>query len=470
MTTPPPESTNPTPKADAPLNSASFPSNRLLAYAWQRHDIYSDNASNAQKRFFLIRRLLAYLGVIVVGLSVLQPMLFNQVKAGNFLEDLANASLVHLVREAFEGVSWSQPTTWGEPFSWIGGLALINFLLILLPIVATGLLAFAVKFDRGNNWILLRGNSETLKMEIFYYRTKVGLYQRNRNKVLAEKIQLVSERVKGSAVHQAALSPYEGQPPTRLQKGVLILFFETTINLVRKLGQTVWDFLLQFREEDVKPTPASALHQQGPAATPADEEKLQYLKRYADLDSDSYIQFRLEDQFDWYRRKAKAYDRDYQILQTSVYVFGGIGALLAAIGFQNWVAVSTSLTTALAGYLEYKRVEATLVGYNQAADALYDIRAWWSSLSNEDREKQSNYEKLVTSTEETIRSEHTSWLQDMQDRLANLYGEVGDEETDDKTNDEDIDSVDSPEVGTVASTPGQVEGDVNPPPAPAMPE
>ena len=84
------------------------------------------------------------------------------------------------------------------------------------------------------------------------------------------------------------------------------------------------------------------------------------------MEADDYIQYRLEDQFNWYRRKAKIYDRDYQILQTYVYFFGGLGTLLAAIGFQNWVAVSTALATSLAGYLEYKRVEATLVGYNQA--------------------------------------------------------------------------------------------------------
>ncbi|MGF1567724.1 MAG: hypothetical protein ACFCVD_06595, partial [Nodosilinea sp.] len=36
-----------------------------------------------------------------------------------------------------------------------------------------------------------------------------------------------------------------------------------------------------------------------------------------------------------------------------------------------------------------------------------------------------NFEKLVVSTEETIRSEHGSWLQDMQDRLADLYGDGG---------------------------------------------
>ncbi|MEM1368413.1 MAG: hypothetical protein AAGG02_10425 [Cyanobacteria bacterium P01_H01_bin.15] len=41
---------------------------------------------------------------------------------------------------------------------------------MVLPITITGLLAFATKFDRGQNWALLRGASESLKPEIFYYR------------------------------------------------------------------------------------------------------------------------------------------------------------------------------------------------------------------------------------------------------------------------------------------------------------
>jgi hypothetical protein len=426
--------------------------NRLLEYAWERHDTYSDNASNAQKRFFFIRRLLAYLSVTVVVLSVVQPILENRITTGFGFDDdtISNLSLLALFGQAFRGFELFDPTTWGPNFYWLGGLALVDFLLIFLPIFATGLLAFAVKFDRGNNWVLLRGNSESLKMEIFYYRTRVRQYKRNRNAVLAEKIQLISERVKGSAVHQAALSPYEGQAKTRVKKGVLIIAIEQFINLTRQGILAVWDFLMQFREVEDKTKPSAQTSDRVPNETQVPEKKRKFLKRYADLKADDYIQYRLEDQFDWYRRKAKIYDRDYQILQTYVYFFGGVGTLLAAIGFQNWVAVSTALATSLAGYLEYKRVEATLVGYNQAADALYDIRAWWYSLSADDQEKPVNFEKLVASTEETIRSEHTSWLQDMQDRLANLYGDVGDEEEQEGETEEQ--EAPKPEAGGLTSS------------------
>ena len=234
-----------------PESQTSAPSNlKLLGYAWERFDTYNDNASKAQKRFFFVRGLLAYLSVFVVFLSVLQPVILNRVSNLPALasQEVSELSLIALFGMASENFRWRSPETWLTPVSWVGWLALVDFLLILLPILATGLLAFAVKFDRGNNWILLRGNSESLKMEIFYYRTRTKQYKRNRNSVLAERIQLISERVKGSAVHQAALSPYEGQPATRLQRGILVIFFQNLINILRRSVHAVFSFFLQFRE------------------------------------------------------------------------------------------------------------------------------------------------------------------------------------------------------------------------------
>jgi hypothetical protein len=70
-----PQSANPQSSDAQPTDS---PNQQLLEYAWERHDTYSDNASKAQNRFFFVRGILAYLTVLVVFLSVLQPVLLNQ--------------------------------------------------------------------------------------------------------------------------------------------------------------------------------------------------------------------------------------------------------------------------------------------------------------------------------------------------------------------------------------------------------
>ncbi|MBE9114200.1 DUF4231 domain-containing protein, partial [Nodosilinea sp. LEGE 07298] len=376
----PPEPPNSLP---APDHNAASPS--LLNSAYERYRVYSQNATRSQERFLFTERLITLLALLVVVLAVAHPVILSQVATPENRAELNKQLPLSLL--------------FGEPQH--VGLGVLNLLLIILPITMTALRAFGVKFGRGDNWVILRGNAEALKMEIFYYRTRVKQYQSDRNTELADKIQQISKRLKGSIVHQRALFPYEDQRPTRLRMGAVFWVVARLSALVHRLANQVWKFLFAIEEE------ADSL--------PKDPD------RTSDLDPESYIKYRLEDQFDWYRRKARSYDRQHQILQTSVYIFGGFGTLLAAIGFQSWVAVTAALAAALVNYLEYRRVEVTLMGYNQSADALYDIRTWWYSLSATEQASFKNFEKLVVSTEETIRSEHNGWLQDMQDRLTDLY-------------------------------------------------
>lgn len=343
--------------------------NQLLELAWQRQKAYSENATRSQRRFVFLRTLLAILSVCVVFLSVLGEL------------DLS------------------------EWWNWV-----IDKVLLILPITITALLSFSIKFDRGQNWILLRGHAESLKMEIYYYRTA---YQYDRNTVLAERIRYLSEGIRGSPVHQGALSPYEGELSSQMRElpaqfsGLSSQLSETLRSGAKEppaqLGITAP------RDKD------EVWSQSKPQASKDDQ--------HSDLNAEQYLEFRLNSQFKWYRCKVKKLALQLQMLEVSVYIFGGVGTfLVASENYKSWVAVTTALTAALTNYLEFKRVESTLVSYNQAADTLYDIRTWWYSLSQQQQNDSQNFNNLVVNCEETIRSEHSSWLQDMQDRLAKLYG------------------------------------------------
>ncbi|MEO0396764.1 MAG: DUF4231 domain-containing protein [Cyanobacteria bacterium P01_A01_bin.137] len=367
------------------------PNIKLLESAWQRQQAYSKNASRHQRRFLLLRSLLAFLSVMVVILAVAEGHELN--------------------------ASWH---------------SVIGNILLVLPITITALLAFSVRFDRGQNWVLLRGRAESLKTEIYYYRTCVKPYEKkDRDALLSKRIQYISDGIKGSPVHQGALSPYEhevtpdgkdNRPKPRM--GIVILIGSVLLKGGTKFIGLVWDFLFKFKEENSSPK--------------TEEEE----NRCSDLtDPEHYLQFRLVTQFEWYRKQSKKLAQQLQIFQTSVYILGGVGTLLAAFDHsKSWVAVTTALVGAFTNYLEVKRIEASLVGYNQAADTLYDIRAWWYSLSAAERHApdtkrpdQKKFQRLVDSCEGTIRSETTSWLQDMQDRLAQLYG-IDDGDSDDESN------------------------------------
>lgn len=343
----------------------------LLKSAWERQRVYSRNATAAQARFFGFRRCISWLNVTIIFLSII----YSEVP--EFEESTGRV-------------------------------------LIVLPILVSGLLAYAVKYDRGNNWLLLRGNAEAMKTEIFYYLTEVGEYSRRRDEVLAYRLKLISERLKGSAVHQAALSPFEEE---KWIQGVLG-------RLVQTIRRTVNHYYCKICDKVV-----------------GHHMSVESFKPQQNLLPEQYVSSRLEAQFDWYRRKSRQLSRQLQIFQSFVYLFGGLGTLLAALGYQAWVATTTAVTGAIVNYLEFKRVESTLVGYNQTADTLYDIRTWWISLPTAEQQRWKNFELLVKGTEETIRSEHTSWLHDMQDKLAQIYGQT---DTGEISSEEDSDETDAP--------------------------
>ncbi|MEM7065404.1 MAG: DUF4231 domain-containing protein [Cyanobacteria bacterium P01_B01_bin.77] len=380
--------------SSTPIASANH---ELLKAAWQRQQSYSKNASRHQQRFLFLRTLLAALGILVILLAVVEDYNFDE--------------------------SWN---------------TLIDRILLILPIAITALVAFSVRFDRGQNWVLLRGSAESLKTEIYYYRTQVKPYNAdNRGVILSARIQQISASLKGSPVHHGALAPYENevlpfqenhlsQPTeeiaiqentrsTKPRMGVILRLANGILQGLSILIHQLWTFLFEFEVQ----------------SSPQDN-------KYSDLTQPKqYLQYRLETQFEWYRQQAKRLAQQLQFFQTSIYVFGAVGTLLAAFEpSRSWVAVTTALVGGFTNYLEVKRIESSLVGYNQAADNLYDIRAWWYSLSEKDRKNPNKFKRLVDSCEGTIRSETTSWLQDMQDRLAQLYG----------ISDEDMEPEDNPEV------------------------
>ncbi len=320
--------------------------NPTLKRAWERQRTYSKNAIAAQKRFFLLR-----IGILV--LSVLATLLA-----------VLHSELVDVLGDSHQTVK------------------VIHYVLLLVPIALSVLLAGAVKFDKGGNWILLRGSAEAIKREIYCYRAQVGEYSDNtsRDAKLARKVKVISQRLKGTTVHHTSFSPYEGEVSRRKRSSL---------------------------SKDKKRQEAQQHHQDD---------------KFSDLTPENYLVWRVEDQFKWYRKRTRKLDIQLHGYQWGVYILGGVGSFLVALGQDTSVAVTTALAAAFSSFLELKRVETTLIAYNQAADDLYDISTWWHGLSGQ--EKLEKFELLVISTERTIQSENVGWVQEMNDALAELYGET----------------------------------------------
>ena len=109
--------------------------------------------------------------------------------------------------------------------------------------------------------------------------------------------------------------------------------------------------------------------------------------------------------------------------QWLIYASGGIGTLLAAMGFELWIALTTALAGSFTTYLQFKQTEATLINHNQTAADLSNIKDWWIALSVDEQNKSINLDRLVAFTENTSKQEHVGWVQQMQDMLDELKEE-----------------------------------------------
>ena len=94
--------------------------------------------------------------------------------------------------------------------------------------------------------------------------------------------------------------------------------------------------------------------------------------------------------------------------------------MLAARGFELWIALTTGLVAALTTYLGDRKVEERLQKYNQTAINLTNIRNWWNALSASEQVKSEKIDQLISKTETALGSEFNEWVKNMQETLMAL--------------------------------------------------
>ena len=262
-------------------------------------------------------------------------------------------------------------------------LNVLHFPVLIVPILLGVLVAISVKFNMGISWVMLRSSAEAIKKEIYRYRMQVGEYNpekltpaESRDVRLARSLKLVSKRLMQTPVNQTDLLAYEGSLPP-------------------KYGTAEGD------------------------------------DGFSDLNSEQYLAWRVEDQFSYYQKKAARLGKSLRRFQLLVFLLSAVGTLLAGLKFDVWIAVSSAVAAAVAAYLEFLRVEPTVVAFNISAADLYDIRVWWHSLAPEARTQRVNIETLVASAEAVLQTENVGWLQEMREALAEIYGEKKDKDAHD---------------------------------------
>jgi hypothetical protein len=259
---------------------------------------------------------------------------------------------------------------WLVEGSWPG--LIMRFVIITLPIITSVLLAADMRFKAGSKYILLRASAEAIKREIYRYRILSGLIDSHGTEAVSAEARLalemenVSRHLMQTDVNEAALTPYEGPiPPTMYGAAA--------------------------RDDGFSP-----------------------------LTAERYINIRVGDQLSFYQLRTNQLEKQLRRFQWWILLFGGAGALLAAVGAELWIPLTTALVTAITSYLGYYQLEQTLRKYNQSETNLANLQAWWVALSAAEKENPENINKLVENTEKILGSELIGWVQEMQNALSSL--------------------------------------------------
>jgi hypothetical protein len=327
---------------------------KVLMQAWETFADYDFNANLQQQKFNRIQLAILLIGVVGTALVVIQQAFAPR----DASHELLNSSQL-----------WNSGAM---------GWFIIRHLLIITPILLTVLITAATRFKQGAKWLLLRASAESIKREIFRYRTGAMYYKVNPEHQLAKKVEEITLRTMRTEVNISALKPYnkeKGFPPHMF------------------------------------------------AAEGGDDG-------FSHLSPDRYVEVRLGDQLRYFKKRTVSLDLQLKVLYWATFIIGGIGTYLAAIDMQVWIALTTSTVVAFGTYLGYRQTENTLTKYNQAATDLANVRGWWNALSSEEQARQVNIDSLVEHTELVLQSELDGWVQQMQNALANLR--KGQESSDEK--------------------------------------
>jgi len=306
-----------------------FGGDSVLRLAWQRFGALDAAAKSQQTDFGKLQAWVLVLGVVLVGLSVL-----------------------HTVGTAHQvDMSW------------------LRYVLIVMPILVSVLIAIGNRFSPGKRWVLARAAAESLKREIYRYRVRPrrAVADGLREKRLQQAMEDITRRLARTEVNGMGMPPYQGPVP---------------------------------------PLYAAAEGDDGMGL----------------LDVDRYVRLRLTDQLTYYAGKTAKLDRQARSWQVAAIVVGALGTLLAALGTATlpWVALTSALASAAMAFLGYKQFETTLTSYNQTATDLQNLHAWWTALLPDEQAMAENVDKLVDTTEKVLGDEQDGWAQNMKNALETL--------------------------------------------------
>ena len=295
----------------------------ILEIAWTRFAQLDAISSRRTKRHLSMRRLIALLGVL--------------------------ATLFAILSQSF-------------PMETAGLLGLIiRGLLIILPVLASGIAAFTSTEYSNGDWLISRAGAEEILKEIYSYRT-ILKDSPTRRTWLEKRLVEIQRSVYRGMNGELTMEAYTGQLPPHYNP---------------EDPNSDWGF--------------------------------------NDISGDDYFRYRLEQQLSWHENKVVTRKYERRRLRAFILIAGGAGVILAVV-LPIWVALTASLTAALIGWQELRSLDVVIRNYSKVRMELGIIRDHWKNLQEEEK-TQSEFFNMVRSAEDILWSQNVEYIKAMQEAL-----------------------------------------------------
>jgi hypothetical protein len=248
----------------------------------------------------------------------------------------------------------------------------LHWAVIVVPILISVLIAVASRRAVGQRWVMLRAAAESIKAEIYRYRTLETTPAREhmrtadtRQKQLASQLDVIETRLIQTEASSGPLIPYQGPlPPEMYGAG---------------------------RDDD----------------------------GLSPLSPDRYLQIRVGDQLTFFHQRIRTLNWRRNLLQFLAIAAGAAGAILAAAKLEVWIGLTAGASAAALAYLGYLQMDNTIITYNQTASRLATQERGWRALGPAEQNEVA-FRHLVTGCEAALATEQSGWVQQMNDTLQDL--------------------------------------------------
>ena len=240
----------------------------------------------------------------------------------------------------------------------------VDNLFVVIPILASAFAAFATRFYSNGSWLIYRAGAEEVKKEIYIYRTILPK-DKTRRDYLEKRLGEIQRKVFRNLGGEYSFEGYKGTLPS------------------------------SYRPNRSDSDPG-----------------------FHDLSGDEYVRYRLKNQLDWHNNKIIQRQRDRWTMTISILGIGVLGAFLAAQGgsLAIWVALTASITAALLGWQELKKIDETIKNYSKVVLELSILYDHWHNLELEEHTA-TEFQNMVLGCERVLWAQNREFIRSMQEAL-----------------------------------------------------